>query len=175
MTVYENTVFGKKGVKEADEELAERLYLRVSDHLSKSGYEHYEVSSFARKGKRSRHNMLYWTGGEYEAFGSGACGYENGVRYRYPSGAESFAKAMGRIEKIIEATDTVDSKMSDALIFGLRTADGIPLSSLKNGAVGYADLLCKNGLAAEKEGRFRLTPRGWLVSNEIITELLENL
>lgn len=172
MKVYENTVFGKKGVNEASEELSERLYLKTSDFLKKIGYEHYEISSFSLDGKYSRHNMLYWTGGEYIAFGAGACGYENGVRYRYPGNAEAFAAQKGRTPFIIEEEETTSSLKEESLIFGLRTSKGIPLDGLTEDSVEYANLLCKNGFAETSNNIFRLTPKGWLISNEIITELL---
>ena len=170
MKVYDGTVFGRKGVQEADEELSEALYLRTSEFFRGLGYEHYEISSFSLNGKYSRHNLLYWTGGEYEAFGSGACGYEKGVRYRYPNGAENFIN--GNAEKLIEETETEVSKVEETVIFGLRTSRGIPLSLLSGEAEAYARELEKGGFAAVTEGVLRLTPRGWLLSNEIITEIL---
>ena len=170
MKVYENTVFGRNGVEEADEELSEALYLRASDFLRGLGYEHYEISSFSLNGKYSRHNMLYWTGGEYEAFGSGACGYENGVRYRYPNGAENFIS--GTTEKLIEETETSASIEEESIIFGLRTSRGVPLSLLSEDAKAYARELEARGFALLTKNALRLTPKGWLLSNEIITEIL---
>ncbi len=172
MKVYENTVFGKKGINEASDELSEKLYLKTSDFLKKIGYEHYEISSFSLDGKYSRHNMLYWTGGEYIAFGAGACGYEKGVRYRYPGNAEAFAAQKGRTPFIIEEEETTSSLKEENLIFGLRTSKGIHLDGLTKESIEYVNMLCKNGFAEISDNIFRLTPRGWLISNEIITELL---
>jgi oxygen-independent coproporphyrinogen-3 oxidase len=172
MKVYENTVFGKKGVAEASEELSESLYIKASDFLRGIGYEHYEISSFSFNGKYSRHNMLYWTGGEYIAFGAGACGYENGIRYRYPGNAEAFAAKRGRATFIIEEEETTSSLKEEALIFGLRTSKGILIDGLTKESIEYSNMLCKNGFAETANNIFRLTPKGWLISNEIITEVL---
>src|SRR5262249_34802201 len=63
-----------------DEENERDMYAAAIDQLSAAGLEHYEVSNFARPGKRCRHNEVYWTGGEYYAAGAGAARHVAGVR-----------------------------------------------------------------------------------------------
>ena len=169
MKVYEKTLFARNGVREADDELSEKLYLQTDSFLSAHGYSHYEISSFCRDGRYSHHNMLYWQGGEYAAFGSGACGFENGVRYRIPSNAELFIKTNGNPEPIIEEIVSPDSAKNEKIIFGLRTSSGVEISDLPADSGKFIDSLVKNGLAVSDGCVLRLTPKGWLVSNEIIT------
>lgn len=172
MKVYEKTLFDRNGVREADDELSEKLYLQTDTFLSLHGYSHYEISSFCRDGRYSRHNMLYWQGGEYAAFGAGACGFENGVRYRIPSNAEAFIKANGTPEPIIEETVSSDAAEKEKIIFGLRTSSGVEISDLPADSGKFIDSLVRNGLAVSDGCVLRLTPKGWLVSNEIITHLI---
>lgn len=172
MKVYEKTVFGVKKIAEADEETTENVYLRTAAFLRGLGYEHYEISSYAREGKRSKHNLLYWTGGDYAAFGPGACGREDGVRYRIPPNTEQYINAGGCPEIVIEERETEDSVREEQIIFGLRISDGIEKTRLGPDALAYAEKLISAGLMSEKKGKLSLTERGMLVSNSILTELL---
>lgn len=74
LTIEEGTVFAKKGILPLDEDLATEMYLLTEDILAPLGYHKYEVSNYAQAGFESKHNLLYWTGGEYIGVGPSAHG-----------------------------------------------------------------------------------------------------
>ena len=74
LTIEEGTVFAKKGILPLDEDLATEMYLLTEDILAPLGYCKYEVSNYAQAGFESKHNLLYWTGGEYIGVGPSAHG-----------------------------------------------------------------------------------------------------
>ena len=74
LTIEEGTVFAKKGILPLDEDLATEMYLLTEDILAPLGYQKYEVSNYAQAGFESKHNLLYWTGGEYIGVGPSAHG-----------------------------------------------------------------------------------------------------
>ncbi|HOM72334.1 MAG TPA: radical SAM family heme chaperone HemW, partial [Armatimonadota bacterium] len=85
LTVEEGTVFGnlrrKCQINLPDEDLQIEMYTLAINSLTNAGYEHYEVSNFAKPGYRSRHNQVYWRNEPYFGFGAGASGYIGGTRY----------------------------------------------------------------------------------------------
>lgn len=134
------------------------------------GYEHYEISSFAREGHYARHNLRYWQRGEYLGFGPAAHSHWNGKRFSNtadlhayladPLGANDYRTA----ERITEA-----EALEEDILLGLRTSFGIP-ARLVSGE--RAERLCKLGLLRHDEDRIALTERGWRVSNAVIGQLL---
>ena len=74
LTIEENTVFEKRGIQTCSEKQAVRLYELTDEIMDKAGISAYEVSNYARKGEESRHNMLYWTGGNFIGIGPSAQG-----------------------------------------------------------------------------------------------------
>lgn len=162
LKVEENTVFSRKNVSEPDEETASRLYLATSDFLRSSGYEHYEISNFSKPGKRALHNSSYWQGKNYVAFGPGAYGYEDGVRYHY---GEDFEKT---VDEYVDESE----KARELVMLSLRTSDGICIVEMSPENLDFAARLEKSGLGRFFSDRFALTPSGFLVSNAVISEML---
>lgn len=172
LKVEEKTLFSARNVKEADENTAGKLYLLASDFLQKHGFEHYEISNFAKPEKRGKHNFSYWQGKNYVAFGAGAYGYENRVRYHYAPDISSFIVENGLCEKIADETLFESDINEEKLMLGLRTSDGVSVSDFNSEMCDFASRLEKSGLGKTDGGRFFLTPRGFLVSNGIIAEFL---
>jgi len=170
--VSENTVFGKKGVTEQPEEECEEKYLLCSEMLTSAGYEHYEISNFAKCGKRSRHNMLYWTGGRYLAFGSGASGFDGSVRYSFAEDINGYISLNGAVKRREEGTVDKNEELRERIIFGLRISDGIDATFLSETQKRYLLSVCEQGLAERTEKGFRLTPKGFLVSDAVIEHLI---
>jgi oxygen-independent coproporphyrinogen-3 oxidase len=144
------------------------LYSGAHDRLVAMGYEHYEVSSYGRPGHRSRHNQLYWTGASYLGLGSGAASLVRlpdggGVRRRNPRSVKRYLAGHRDDEREV----VLPSDMARDLVWlGLRTADGVEVSSLA-ACPGVANWLVDNGLATLLAGRIRPTLRGFLHSDAV--------
>ena len=154
-----------------DDEQAE-LYLDAVAFLAENSYAQYEISNFARSGRESRHNLKYWTLGEYLGFGPGAHSDFGGRRFAAARDLDAFLAGKGA--KSEDAAISPRERAAERVMLGLRLAQGLIAEEL----APAADVLrecAAHGLAAEVNGRWRLTPEGFLVSNEIILRVQEAL
>ncbi len=118
----------QRGVlNEFEQDQALRLYQRTREILMSQGFEHYEVSNFARPGYRSRHNCVYWTGRPYWAFGPGAAGYVGGQRYVNHSSTTTYIKRLMSGESPVAEVDRDGDIMRarEYFVFGMRLLDGL--------------------------------------------------
>lgn len=157
----------------------------VREIYASAGLARYEISNYARPGFHSRHNALYWTGGEYLALGSGATGHwrtvEGGIRYANHRSPERYLKAVaeGSLPESSRETLSPGDLFEERLAMGLRLASGVDLDAVcaafgedpQRRAPLVADLLA-HGLAARIDGRIRLTNRGAELHSEICARLL---
>jgi oxygen-independent coproporphyrinogen-3 oxidase len=150
---------------------------RAHARLGAAGYEHYEVSSYARPGYRAVHNGLYWRGAEYLGLGNGACSFwrpaaDRGVRWANHRAVSRYLAAPAHQK--VESSEELDAAAlaGDALWLGLRTGDGVPREAAR-GRERVVDRLLGAGLLVEEGGRLRPTPRGFLLSDLMGVELLE--
>lgn len=124
LIVEDNTKIGIQGVVPIPEELDASMYEYICDKLDSKDFEHYEVSNFAKKGKKSKHNLNYWNNEEYYGFGLGASGYIHGVRY---DNTRSLTKYVNgeyvRNEEMLSKED----KMYYELMLGFRKMEGVNL------------------------------------------------
>ncbi|UCG50826.1 MAG: radical SAM family heme chaperone HemW [Candidatus Latescibacterota bacterium] len=155
-----------------DMERAADEYLLVCDRLRTRGFGHYEVSNFARSGFESRHNKVYWNGGEYLGIGPSAHSFIEGERYsnvpsidQYLAEWPMFPRTVRRHEVRGETERRLEEIMLD-----LRTSVGTPLDRLKCNP-RLVDELVDEDLASIVEERLVLTDRGYLVLNEIVHRL----
>ena len=139
LQIEEGTAFGKMyesgELKEVPDEEDRETYHRICRRLEQAGYEHYEISNFARKGDdadapspyRSKHNSLYWNMDEYIGLGLGASGFINGVRYKNTSDLDEYLRAVaeGRLPVAEEHTNTAFDNISEAVFTGLRRREGV--------------------------------------------------
>lgn len=157
-----------------DDSVADQ-YLYMCKTLEKRGFSHYEISNFAENGFEGRHNINYWNCGEYIGIGPSAHSFLNGRRFYYPRDIRAFIKSGkpvgdgdgGSKEEYI----MLRLRLSRGVIFSeyrKRFGDGIP-----DGFIKRAETFEKTGLVSVSENSVSLTDSGMLVSNEIITELLE--
>ncbi|MDR0446017.1 MAG: radical SAM family heme chaperone HemW [Oscillospiraceae bacterium] len=174
--IFRDSPFIPDDDKQAD------MYLYAVDALSRFGYKQYEVSNFARRGSVSQHNMKYWMGGEYIGFGASAHSYIGSVRYamfsdldRYMDGVESGGRVVETREEIVGF-----ELASEYLMLRLRTSEGVSeeeyYSIYKCGMNRVLELLVsysERGWAVERDGRWRFTPEGFLLSNTLIGEILD--
>ena len=123
LKIEENSPFGRQGVAEADDEVQRDFYLLTHRMLTAGGYEHYEISNFARPGYRARHNSVYWAGGEYLAFGPGASGFYEGVRYRIPADTPLFCRQKGKVSPVVEEVVDREEARREAVFLGLRCVE----------------------------------------------------
>ena len=167
-----------------DGDLQADMYLWTVDRLAQLGYGQYEISNFARPGRESRHNLKYWTLGEYAGFGPGAHSDVGGVRYAFVRDLAAYCRCVEEGGEILSESDRIAPWDRDLeyLMLGLRTALGISGREFESryrlsfeGIRTALERYQETGYALETEGRWRLTPEGFLVSNLIIGEVLEVL
>ncbi len=156
-------------------------YTRLTELAAEAGFEHYEVSNYARPGHRSTHNQVYWRAEEYLGLGPGACGFLGNVRYGNVKPVERYGAmvAAGELPVGTHETLTPRQRLAERLILGLRLGDGVPAAWLdERAALGPARLQAalaawrERGLVVEREGRVCLTEAGFLLSDALFIELL---
>jgi len=167
-----------------DDEAQADFYLYTVDYLAAQGYEQYEVSNFAKAGRESRHNLKYWVLGEYLGFGPGAHSDFGGERFAWSRSIDGYLQGVktGFIPQSEREAISPLQRESEWLMLNLRTAGGIAPAAYKarfgHSFAPYEPFLeqCrKAGYAHFEAGRWRLTPQGFLVSNQIIGQLLDTL
>ena len=159
-----------------------QMYLEAVKLLEEYGYEQYEISNFAKKGFHSRHNMKYWTGEEYLGFGPNAASDFGGRRFTIIRDLKRYISGIANEQAVLDENEEIPmrERAGEYIMLRLRTAQGIcreeyekqyllPFRPLEEELQHYAD----NGLAKQVGKRWRLTPSGWLLSNQIILQLLE--
>ncbi len=168
-----------------DDEAQADMYLYTTEYLARCGYPQYEISNFARPGFESRHNRKYWTLGEYAGFGPGAHSDFGGVRYAYEKDLDTYIQGVTQGAPMLSESLEIPPQERDTeyLMLGLRTADGIRPADFEqrfrrrfNCFLPFLEDCRKAGYAVcAANGSWRLTPKGFLLSNQIIGRLLELL
>ncbi len=163
------------------EETVTAQYSRLVQLAAEAGFEHYEVSNYARPGHRSAHNQIYWHAEEYLGLGPGACGFLGDVRYGNVKPVERYRAMVAAGDAPVDTHETLTprQRLAERLILGLRLGDGVPSAWLEERvALAPARLPAtleawrERGLLAESEGRVRLTETGFLLSDALFVELL---
>lgn len=176
LKIEENTPFGQMGGRLIlpDEDVQCEMYGKAVDFLAGNGYLRYEISNFARKGYQSRHNLRYWKCGEYLGLGPAAHSYLDGVRYGYPRDLRGYMDAIGRgkLPDVCERQEiTPREHIREAVLLGLRLEEGIPADAA---IAAKAERYVSAGFMRTDGGRLAFTTKGFLVSNPIIADLLED-
>jgi oxygen-independent coproporphyrinogen-3 oxidase len=153
------------------------LYGLAIDALQAAGYEHYEISNFARPGHRCKHNANYWANGDYIGFGVGAASYRNGERSVHTRSLETYVEAALACRPIPSETERLEGpkRAAEAIMLALRTEQGVGLGDFKERygidiVRHYAPVVSRfteAGLLERTEGRMRLTDRGRFVANDV--------
>jgi oxygen-independent coproporphyrinogen-3 oxidase len=176
LQIEENSVFGKQHLQPADEDLEAQMYETIVKVMKEHGYEHYEISSFARNHKYSKHNLAYWQDKTYAGIGYGACGRENGVRYDHVSSLKGYIA--NPLKKIIDESSKEDAPF-EAIMMALRTRFGLDLKAW-NQKYGldfveeYKDVLSKylqNGLIIENDC-LKADEAGMEILNTILVDFM---
>jgi oxygen-independent coproporphyrinogen III oxidase len=160
-----------------DDEAAE-MYLSAMERLARAGLAQYEISNVARPGMASRHNLKYWTDGEWLAFGCGAHSTRDGVRWKNVSATEDYiARVTGGRDIVTERRILSSSdRLEEALFTGLRLTEGLDIEAV--GARYETDVwalfgealrpFLEAGWLIREGGRLRLTRDGMLMANEVM-------
>lgn len=177
--LYEAVLSG--ATKLPDEDETADMFETVHERLTTWGFDHYEISNFARSGARCRHNLKYWKGGETIGLGPSAWSRFRGRLAGNVRDLGVWADSVRRGELPNETVEilTESRRRQDRLIFGLRVSDGVDLETVRDVlSEGGRDpeqmiaSLTAHGYAAVEDGHLFLTPLGFLTSNEVLTYLL---
>ena len=165
-----------------DDDAQADMYLYAIEMLARSGYKQYEISNFARRGFESKHNMKYWLGDDYIGFGPGAHSYIDRCRYSFIEDVEKYIERVNLGQAVVEYSEEMSDfeNAGEYLMLRLRTVYGISEEEYYNIyrlKMDYIlELLRKyeaSGWALFKDGRWRFTPKGFMLSSKLIGELLE--
>lgn len=165
-----------------DDDAQADMYLRAVEILRGKGFRHYEISNFCRRNNESKHNLKYWTGGEYLGFGPDASSDFAGKRFKMVRDLRSYIDGILSGGQVIDELQEIPQRerAGEYLMMRLRTNHGIcakdyekqyllPFEPLERIMLQYA----KSGHAVKLDnGHWRLTPEGFLISNTVITSLL---
>lgn len=177
LSIEENSVFGKRGYEALDEETEADMYEYICRRLQQAGYEHYETSNFARDGKRSLHNTVYWQYRDFYGAGCGASGKEGNVRYDLTRSLKEY------IQDPLKRQDTVltpQEQYFEALMMSLRLREGLDKARFfRMFGVSIDDVYrdeiaeeCRRGMLVNTDERLYCTDRGWNLLNEILVDFI---
>ena len=165
-----------------DDDTQADMYLAAVDMLRERGFRQYEISNFARKGLYSRHNFKYWTGGEYLGFGPSASSDFAGKRFTIVSDLQAYINGIRTGGDIMADMEEIPlrERAGEYIMLRLRTSAGLSPEEYERTFMlpsepleAKLEKLRVYGRAEQSsDGRWSLTPKGYLVSNDIISELL---
>lgn len=165
-------------IKEISDELSLNMYDMLIDRLTAAGYEHYEISNFARHGYRSKHNSSYWNNTHYTGLGAAAHSYNGRTRSWNTASLDSYIKAIENNIRPYEYEDIdATTHYNDMVTTSLRTCEGLLLNSLDdadrqfilNSARPHID----KKLLSIDSNRLHLTRRGLYLSDSIMSDLMQ--
>jgi len=172
----------KEFAKLPDDDTQADMYLAAIEILRSRGFRQYEISNFARKGLYSRHNMKYWTGGEYLGFGPSASSNFAGKRFTLARDLKGYIQGIKVGGEVMEDVQDIPlrERAGEYLMLRLRTEKGIsaeeyeklfllPFEPLREVLKKHMDYYY---VQLNEDGRWHLTAKGYLVSNSIISDLL---
>ena len=166
------------------EETDRAMYRHTKSFLAERGYERYEISNYARPGRECRHNMTYWTCGEYVGFGQSAASYVDGRRFQNPAGRKEYPEYVRGAYATYKKTKPLGLKEQEEeyMFLGLRTKRGVSREEFKarfgeSFPGTYEKKLldyCRQGFMENDNDRIRLTDSGIDVSNVIMADFLQD-
>lgn len=178
LKIEEGTPFAKaKNLEFADEDTSSALYLHAAQRLEAAGYEHYEISNFAKKGFRSEHNLKYWNLGEYLGLGPAAHSFIEGERFYFDRSTQDFINGSEPI------FDGKGGSAEEFIMLTLRLSSGLNENRLKEEFgikitpeyTSFLQKIISEGLAVKTDKGFRLTDNGFLMQNSIVIKILDTL
>ena len=177
LMIEEGTPLHRMGIEPTDEETERTMYELLIDKLTATGYEHYEISNFAKPGFRSRHNGNYWREVPYIGIGAAAHSYALTCRSWNIADIHQYIDAIERGEIPCER-EILDenTRYNDRITVALRTKEGLDLSMLSDKYKSYclheAQQFINNGLLRINDNHLSLTRKGLFVSDYIMSSLI---
>ncbi len=150
--------------------------------MAQSGHHQYEISNFAKKGKESMHNLVYWDNEHYYGFGAGASGYLNQKRYKNYGPIQHYMKPLKEQRLPIFETEEISraNQIEEEMFLGLRKIEGVSLRRFEEKfnqklTTVYQSVIAElqqQQLAVLEEDYFRLTPKGLFIGNDVFEKFL---
>lgn len=169
-------------VAETDEETSRSMYYMLADRMCEAGYEHYEISNFARPGFRSRHNGSYWKGIPYIGIGAAAHSFDTVSRQWNIADVRRYMDSINRGIVLMEREELdMPARYNDMVMTSLRTCEGIDLHIMEERfgkeyvryMLANADRHVSAGLLSLSKSHLRLTRDGLFVSDSVMCDLMK--
>ena len=164
-----------------DEDLEATMYEHTVSRLRAEGFEHYEISNWARPGRACRHNLVYWRSRNWLAFGPSASGHMDGTRFKITPRLSEWLSASGDVPVVdVEHLDDL-ARTGERLMLELRLVDGIDAGELarllerfdptreRQAAINEA---LRDGVLHQENGRIKLTHEGRLLADSLLSRLV---
>lgn len=177
LMVEEGTPLHRMGISPCDEETERQMYYLLIDHLTTAGYEHYEISNWAKSGYRSCHNSNYWTGVPYIGLGAAAHSFDGQSRSWNAADIKQYITAisMGHRPCQTEILTPTD-RYNERVMLGLRTSDGLDISTLtprdRHYCMKEAQPFLTDGMLRLTGNRLVITRKGLFVSDMVMAALV---
>ena len=164
-----------------DEDLEATMYEHTVSRLRAEGFEHYEISNWARPGRACRHNLVYWRSQNWLAFGPSASGHLDGTRFKVTPRLSEWLSATGDVPVVdVEHLDDL-ARTGERLMLELRLGEGIEAGELdrlldhhdptQERRAAIADGL-RDGVLHQEDGRIKLTHEGRLLADSLLSRLV---
>ena len=192
LTIEPSTPFGKQ-YQPGEQPLPTEattvdMYRLAQQTLTTAGYDHYEISNYAKPGHQCRHNRTYWENRPFYGFGMGATSYTQGQRFARPRTQQTYRQWVDNYQQtdgvLNEPLLPLTEQLTDRLMVGLRLAEGIELTEFVQAfGVSFIAMLetrltpyLKSGQAVFEDNRLRLSdPDGFLISNTVLADLFNGI
>ena len=171
----------RKEITEVDEDTSVELFRILCEQMQQAGFEHYEISNFARPGYRSHHNSAYWHEVPYLGCGPGAHSFDGKSREWNVASLANYILAIEHGLRDFEQEELdIDTRYNEFVMTRLRTCEGLNLNDVKqkfgkpyyDHCLHLASPYLLQGLLEQKEDALKLTPKGIFVSDDIISDLM---
>ncbi|MBA2274862.1 MAG: radical SAM family heme chaperone HemW [Actinobacteria bacterium] len=177
-----HTLVASGRAPDVDPDIQAERHELASEVLSAAAYERYEVSNWALPGHASRHNVLYWSAGDYLGLGAGAHGHRSGRRYWNEKLPREFVSRVSAQRSTESGSELLDAgtRAGEAMMLGLRLASGVQLDEFTrrygpewlDGRAAVLAQLEAGGFLERSEGWLRLSAGSTLVANDVLCRLL---
>jgi oxygen-independent coproporphyrinogen-3 oxidase len=186
LTIEPDTVFYKQQSQGQlimpPDDFQRELFEITIDTLTEAGYEHYEISNYAKPGKQSRHNLNYWVNGEYIGLGAGASSFFKSERTKNVNLPARYIAQINETQTAVESRETPNprQRMGEAVMLGLRLKQGLNFSIFERQfGVSFCDAFASTikkleemGLIEIRSGRAALTHEGLFLADSVIVEFI---
>lgn len=176
LILEKNTILYNEGYKNIKEEKDAKMYNYIKKILKKHGYNHYEISNFAKEGLESKHNITYWLNEEYYGFGCGASGYIGNIRYENTKSITSYLKGEFCLNKNLLSRQ---EEMDNEIMLGLRLLKGLDIDKFyRKYQISLMDSypkvknLIKEGLLILEDNHLKIPEKYIYIMDSIVIKII---